>query len=924
MNPLLRKEIRLVLPAWGLAMVLAAVPAWLFWPAPYGLMAPAPGLLVFVSFAIGALLLGIAPFGQELSSGMFSIFLAQPMPRNRVWLLKTAVLTMALGIALVTFCLSIHFRMESLLETMKSTAWRNAFSRQETPEQILNLISEARRTAWIQSALIGGLAVAAAIGGGLWTTLFFRQISAALWFALLVPTGLTLLTLKIFGNASNPVLALGMILVLGGYSIVGYGWARKLYLRAQDTQWTGGVIALPDWLSRSNSATAAQPSGRRRPIRTLIRNELQANHINFLLAAGLLVLHLSVLVLRRLSGDYLAEHRNLAMALESVPILWLAMPLMIGSIAVAEERKLGTMEALLCLPTARRTQFAIKLIITLFLGVFLGGIVPITLEALGQMLGLPANAGSMAFNFGILSFEQVPLLGAAGLSLCSFYSSTLTRNTLQAMGAGLTVGMVAFFTIEVLGGIGNAGGLHLWSRQLIGWIGWPVMIAAVLALAFANYKRLHNGSRNWLRNLMTLVLALVGVMAAATIVYHRAWEPWVPEEPAHRSFPSYFATVGDRPRPAFAARPKIAAASFRIAVVLPDGRLWMRQAPTQQAAFGSPKGRSPNLTLQTQRQTGPWRSEFLPGADWRDVAVTGNGCFALQSNGALWDLSNAIIDSKQVVRMPDRPMDSGSWKSLAASGDHIVGLKSDGTLWEWGQRWIRSNGIVTAISTAVPIQVGAATDWTVIGDCDELSAAMKADGSLWRWRSVSDFLPNGSWTNRLAEQPERWLAMPAKQTVTLSLWPRGVAAVLSDGAVWLGGGAPYGAVSPETAASALTNMVRWGQESSWREVAFTWWERFIAIKQDGVLCESDPSQMPWRTMAWTVRPVAIPSSYADWLTACGYGDGYLALAADGTLCYWQNQRNRRFVYYGPGNGALLPSRINAWKVASIPVPFPSR
>jgi hypothetical protein len=43
-------------------------------------------------------------------------------------------------------------------------------------------------------------------------------------------------------------------------------------------------------------------------------------------------------------------------------VLWLGLPFLVGSAAVAEERKLGTLEGQLCLPTTRRTQFAVKLV----------------------------------------------------------------------------------------------------------------------------------------------------------------------------------------------------------------------------------------------------------------------------------------------------------------------------------------------------------------------------------------------------------------------------------------------------------------------------------------------------------------------------------------------------------------------------------
>ena len=79
MNALLRKEIRLSLPAWIAAMVLAILPVWFVWPGSREVMAPSPGIIAFGPFGLGLLLLAITPFGQELSLGTFSILLAQPI-----------------------------------------------------------------------------------------------------------------------------------------------------------------------------------------------------------------------------------------------------------------------------------------------------------------------------------------------------------------------------------------------------------------------------------------------------------------------------------------------------------------------------------------------------------------------------------------------------------------------------------------------------------------------------------------------------------------------------------------------------------------------------------------------------------------------------------------------------------------------------
>ena len=84
MKALIKKEIRLILPAWITAMLLATVPGIfnIFWEN----ATSGESLLIFVMFifAAGVLFLGINSFGEELSYNTFSALLSQPMKRPRI------------------------------------------------------------------------------------------------------------------------------------------------------------------------------------------------------------------------------------------------------------------------------------------------------------------------------------------------------------------------------------------------------------------------------------------------------------------------------------------------------------------------------------------------------------------------------------------------------------------------------------------------------------------------------------------------------------------------------------------------------------------------------------------------------------------------------------------------------------------------
>jgi ABC-type transport system involved in multi-copper enzyme maturation permease subunit len=97
MNALIQKEVRLLLPVWVAAMLLAAFPVWFCQPGD-----PAPLFAVFFGMSI----LAVASFGREFTSGTFALLLAQPVPRQKLWLAKFSVLLCALSLVCLTYLLS--------------------------------------------------------------------------------------------------------------------------------------------------------------------------------------------------------------------------------------------------------------------------------------------------------------------------------------------------------------------------------------------------------------------------------------------------------------------------------------------------------------------------------------------------------------------------------------------------------------------------------------------------------------------------------------------------------------------------------------------------------------------------------------------------------------------------------------------------
>jgi hypothetical protein len=359
--------------------------------------------------------------------------------------------------------------------------------------------------------------------------------------------------------------------------------------------------------------------------------------------------------------------------------------------------------------------------------------------------------------------------------------------------------------------------------------------------------------------------------------------------------------------------PKINTSISGIATILPRGRLWLRQRPMeaiQQEVDGH--------VITGFRAIGPEHEGFVAGSNWRDVALSQSNCYAIQTDGSLWNLSE-IQSEKNGAEFGPKPFGTGpNWKSISAGNQRFVALKSDGTLWEWGRKFKISAGAVEKIPA--PIQVGNDTDWIAACDSWETTVAMKSDGSVWRFGVTSSVYTNNSWSTKTVEQPERWLSFERQDPASMSFDGQELAVTCQDGSLWIGGTLSFGLMESNTAQRAVHKMIRWGNDSDWREVKFNGWGGAVGIKKGGSLWHWNRDMVGYR-MDWVIQPT-MQSHYWDWIAVCPYDNGsFLALNADGQLCLWGDPRSRsreyNRYYWSDPSLLLQPSRIKARTLAEL-------
>ena len=861
MNTLVKKEVRLLLPSWSVAMLLALVQAI---TRPYDFYVAC--LLFF-----GLTIMALTTFGRETSLNTFSLLLAQPAERIRIWQTKLSVLAVAFltvfGVWLVAFGIAF---MHSPVEVSDQSSSYNLFI-------TICLIATATFT------------------GGLWTTLLLRQLAAAFWLTLLVPAvlsgtaGLFLAQTELFlgqtvaDKSDNTVIAI-LCVVFAIYSVGGFLFARWLFFRAQDVGWSGGVLALPEWKFFAARSENAVSSRKRKPIFALVKKEFQLQQVSLMGAAGLLVLHIGVIVLWKyhtFAKDSAGE--TFAFLTGIFWMLWLVIPVVIGSMAVAEERRLGVMEGQLCLPVSRRIQFAIKVFLTLFLGIFLGGIMPMLLEDMAAGLGARNLMLRPEPNteFDLFWFNFWVVTATAWLTLLGFFGSTLSRSFLQAVGFGIATFFISSALLITNVETFSRGFMSVHSFLPL-LIGVPTLIVTLLWLAYLNFKNFRDGWPLWRRNLLGFAGAFVFIVVASAALYNRGWEMFEPVEPPHESA-----------KLSLANPPALQMVQYRnLLVRLPDGRVWFDCLDDVYNFYGGPvrwQFLLRTVTHPLPESIGP--QQFLAGSNW--VAATTERLYfgwtvsdkqffasgfmdtvGIQPDGTLWISEKPARDKWTAGKMQQYGSET-NWRQLAQSRTSVVLLKSDGTLWRWGSvtnelhQW-------PGLRAFIPRQIGTNSDWQELFTLGGIFAR-RTDGRVWHL--------NVHWKTG-QEEPER--ATNYDEIVSQTASRAGdelTAFVRADGTLWM-----LNRYWDEKSRQTMgTGILQVGKENDWRAVAVNL-GGMVALKSDGSLWQwhfLNQWDMSQEQLILTAQePPTRLGIHNDWVAIAGAWEDVVALAADGSLWLW--------------------------------------
>jgi ABC-type transport system involved in multi-copper enzyme maturation permease subunit len=321
---LVRKEARALWPAW-IATAAVCLVAGISDQSRF----VSSGLLTYF---VGSVVLAALAIGHEYTNGTLPALLSLPVDRRRLLLAKLLA-------------------MLSMLITLAP----------------LGLWMVSGRVAIDRGLVDGALSLVTAIALAPWLTMVCRSPLAGSVFALGVAGGLHLLSLgvvvgyvELAGLPSMQLQAFGDRILAGlliACAIVAIAGTWRWFMTLEAVDGRGTDLAWPRWLRSSMALDEEQliaPARRSRPYWLLVKKELHLQQLSMFVAAINVVIWLLSSLLVAPSPEATAISAVLAV------LYGVLLAMLIGALASAEERHLGTLEWQLLMPIAVWKQFAVK------------------------------------------------------------------------------------------------------------------------------------------------------------------------------------------------------------------------------------------------------------------------------------------------------------------------------------------------------------------------------------------------------------------------------------------------------------------------------------------------------------------------------------------------------------------------------------
>ncbi len=421
-------------------------------------------------YFLGAMALGALSMGHEYSHRTLTLLLSQPVRRGRVFGQKQGVL----AALLLTLFIAAGFLMSY------------ATGRTATGHS-------SQRTAALVLPVVYGLLLAPCL------TMLCRSAIAGTVFSLAIPGLLfiagELVALTKYGSHAEAE-RFSMAAMWGGalaVCAVGGVMGWWTFMRLEATEGRGTEIRLPRWLRLSRAVSASPGLTRHHPVWLLVKKELRLQQMALTISGLYMATWAGLVVMRYLAPDLELDFFN------SVTVFYSGLiALLIGALACAEERQMGTLECQVLLPMATWKQWGVKVAAVVGLSMILALGLPLVLTG-GIAWPPPEAHGPFALAVTAIPIVLLTIGGLYVSSLCTSGLWALLMSLPALWGAVLLVGLlaypmkrVAFFVMSHVPALVIPQGVRREHADLVV-LGTMLMLGAalsgvVLRLALANYR----------------------------------------------------------------------------------------------------------------------------------------------------------------------------------------------------------------------------------------------------------------------------------------------------------------------------------------------------------------------------------------------------------------------------------------------------
>lgn len=484
------KEVRALLGGWAACALAIVASRWQIEPFKY---------LGLPAYLFGTAVLGALSMGHEYVHRTLPSLLTIPVPRHHIWTAKLLV---------VSPMLASLAALAAIFAPIEIADQKFGLALFVLPPLVAAFVAPWL-TMLTRSSIAGAVFTFGAIGGSL---------ALGDWIGV-----------GRYGPTSQAdVFQVAFVWwALCALSAVGAVMGWRTFGRLEAIDGPGADIDLPSALPRSVGATTTQ----RHPLLTLIAKELRLQQLPIVIA-GLWAVAYSVTEATGSQRVLSPLTSGLAVNLPTglTAFYSLVLPFVIGSLACAEERNIGTLDSQLLLPITTSRQWVVKSVTAVGLAITLSVVAPIALAHwFHDSLVIEGPAGRV-------NVEAVVVI--AGITVGSLYVSTVARSGIRALLGSITAFGVYGFVIATMQelGVGSnvyravhaARGVH---AHRFGFYVSPVysevlqcaFLLLILALAATNYRSAARGPRALAAHAAILVACIVaydvGLSALAALMF---------------------------------------------------------------------------------------------------------------------------------------------------------------------------------------------------------------------------------------------------------------------------------------------------------------------------------------------------------------------------------------------------------------------